>query len=148
MGNIASILVRAISDVIERMCFLLPDPDAGDSAAEDRDYCSASIGITGQPRLRITISVDHDLVRLLASNALGAGEPGVEEVKTGHFLLEMTNVIGGKFLLAWEEAQGRDLTMPVRNADEVFGGLTTDSSISVNLYYDSRRLNGQIDIFS
>ncbi len=148
MGDIESILRRAISEVVERMCFLLPDPEDGDLSAEGSEPVSASIGITGQPRLRISIHVDRDLARLMATNALGFEEIGVDDIKVGHFLLEIANVVGGKFLLVWDDSAGRDLTIPTPDADAVFGPLAASAALSVDMYYEGRSFAGRIDVFS
>ena len=121
MGDTANILKRAISDVVERMCFLLPDPEDEATSVQCGDCFQVSIGITGKPRLRITIKVDGDLARLMASNALGAEEIEIDERKIEHFILETANVIGGKVLLVWDGAAGRDLKIPSPEADKVFG---------------------------
>jgi CheY-specific phosphatase CheX len=148
MDDIASILRRAISEVVERMCFLLPDPEDGDSSTDGSRSVSASIGITGQPRLRISIHVDRDLAWLMATNALGSEEIEVDENKVGHFLLEIANVVGGKFLLVWDGSTGRDLTIPAPDADAVFGPLKASATVSIDMYYDGRRFDGRIDVFS
>jgi CheY-specific phosphatase CheX len=147
MGDIASILGRAISEVVERMCFLLPDPEDDDSPGEGWKYISASIGITGQPRLRITVNVDRDLARLMATNALGSQDIEVDEKKVEHFLLETANVICGKFLLVWDGSSGRDLTIPTPDADAVFGPLAATDTVSIDMYYEGKRFNGNIDVF-
>lgn len=148
MDDIANILGRAISEVVERMCFLLPDPEEDDSSVDCRDCMQASIGITGQPRLRITIKVDSELARLMASNALGAEEIAVDGKKIEHFLLETANVIGGKFLLVWNGAAGRDLTIPSPDADAVFGPLEEGATASVDLLYEGKCFSGRIDELS
>ncbi|OQA39347.1 MAG: hypothetical protein BWY50_02144 [Spirochaetes bacterium ADurb.Bin315] len=145
MGDIANILKRAISDVVERMCFLLPDPEDEASSVDCGDCVQAAIGITGKPRLRITIKVDGDLARLMASNALGAEEIEIDERKIEHFLLETANVIGGKFLLVWDGAAGRDLTIPSPEADRVFGPIEACATTSIVLHYERKRFSGIIE---
>jgi len=120
------------------MCFLVPDPDETDGIPEEASCFSASIGITGSPRYRITISVDCDLARLMASNALGFEEHAIEETKIRHFLLETVNVIGGKFLLMWDHSSGRDLTIPAEEPGLVFDSPSTNIIASLEMYYEGK----------
>ena len=139
-------LRTAISDVMERMFFLLPAPE--EVIPDDNEGYSVSIGITGTPRYYIELTFNRLLARTMTASALGIPEDGVDEEIAVQCLLETANIIAGVFLLGWGRESTRDITFPVVGNEAVFGSFVPLEQARLIMQFSGMTLAARLDSVS
>lgn len=146
MNGFLKSLKTAISNVMERMFFLLPDPDDGTDVGTVKGY-DVSIGITGNPRFRITLTFDPALASAMAANALG-GDAARDEGTVRKCLLEATNVVAGNVLQAWDDGKNREITLPSFRRGDIFGSVSFSESRTIGLRFEDQGVSVLIETVS
>jgi CheY-specific phosphatase CheX len=141
MSDLSKSLKTAIFNTMERMFFLLPDPD-GESAGTSGGY-SVSIGITGNPRYRLTLTFEPELAGAMAANALGM--PSADTATLKKCILEATNVIAGNFLQHWDDSQGRNITLPSLTREGVFERFVPRETDHTDFTFEGMRLMVRVE---
>ncbi len=141
MSDISQSLKTAIFNTMERMFFLLPDPDGeGDVISGGR---SVVIGITGAPRYLLTLVFEPDLADAMAANALG--KKGVDAAMLNKCLLEAANVIAGNFLHHWDGSYERNITLPSLDRGAVFDRFIPGDSRFARFTFEGMSLEVRIE---
>ena len=142
MNDILKSLKTAISNVMERMFFFLPDPEE-EGDCRPVDGTAVSIGVSGTPGYRVTLTFDPVLAQGMVVNALGVEKPDKAIVEK--CLLEAANIIAGNFLHNWQDAKGRELTLPSFNPNDIHKGAKSSESQTVTLWFDFRGVSATIE---
>lgn len=145
MSDLSKSLKTAISDVMERMFFLLPDPPDGDPWG-GADGLSVSVGITGNPLYRLTLVFDRDLARAMAVNILGISVDPKDYGTTNKCLLEAANVIAGNFLHLWDEGSERNITIPSLDRSRVFDRFTPHETLIYSYSFEGKGIVARMDM--
>ena len=103
---------------MERMFFLLPDPD-GETEIVETGGISVFIGITGEIRFLVTLAFDDELASRMTAGLLGPRAELDEGMKRA-CLLEAANIIAGIFLRCQAGGTDRNATLPSFQRDEIF----------------------------
>lgn len=144
MNDLLKSLKTAISDVMERMFFFLPDPE-GDGECPPEEGYAVYIGVSGNPRYRITLAFDPAIAAGMAANALGDGAAS-DMALVRKCLLEAANIIAGNFLHHWTRgAKGREITLPSFAADAIYPGAEPSGRQTVTLWFDFRGVSATIE---
>ena len=128
-------LKTAIFDVMEQMYFLLPDEDDGRSPALHNGY-TVSIGISRNPRHRITLLFDETLAGAMSGDLLGLDMDEIDTEIIQKCLKETANVIAGNFLLGFNSEENRNVTLPYMKKDDVFGEVTSHDTQEVTVSFN------------
>jgi CheY-specific phosphatase CheX len=144
MNDILKSLKAAIFDVMERMFFHIPDPDGETENCCGMEGYPVSIGITGEPRYRITMVFDPHLASEMAADALGTEtESRGETIRK--CLLETINIVAGNFLHRLEGETDRGITLPSFDASEIFGALVPVERRTASFRFGGRPVSAVIE---
>ncbi len=143
MNGFLKSLKAAIFNVMERMFFLLPDPDGGSAEFDGREF-SVTIGVTGVSPFRITLAFDPGLASAMTANALGKGYARDENTVL-KCLLEAANVIAGNLLQIWDGGEDREITLPSLRRDAVFGEVNFTERRELGMWFEDRRISVLIE---
>jgi len=88
-------LKEVLSDVMEKMFYMVPDDLEGESPSRDGEYL-AEISIEGKRRITLQFLLPESLAKQMASNFLPGREPSEEMVQD--VLREMANMVGGNLI--------------------------------------------------
>ena len=111
MSPLSKNLNAAISDVLEKMFFLLPDEERPqDRELENR--LAMHIGITGTPGYVITLEMEREFASALGADFLGIDADQIDEGLPVKCLQETANIVAGRFLLQFAPGGNRDVTLP------------------------------------
>ncbi|MCE5250237.1 chemotaxis protein CheX [bacterium] len=116
-------LKTVISDVMEKMYFLLPDAevDTINSYSSENHFLPIYIGIRGNPGYLLTFAFDRELAGSMAVDLLGVNETEVNDEIAEKCLKETANIIAGNFMLSFESQENLEITLPSARKQDIFG---------------------------
>lgn len=141
MSDLPKSLKTAIFNTMERMFFLLPDPD-GEDAVISTGY-SVFIGVTGKPRHRLILVFERELAIVMAVNTLG--KPLSDVSMLNKCLLEAANVIAGNLLHVWDESGDRNITLPTLDRDSVFPVFTPRETLVARFMFEGLGMEVRVE---
>jgi len=142
MSDLQKNLKEAIFNVMEQMFFFLPDEETAQGSPDIDVY----IGITGDPQYLISLFFDKMLAGRMATNLLGMENFDLDDETVRKNLQEAANIIGGRFLLSFENSENRNVTLPSLDHSKIFPGSSPIEAVELTVSYDSCPLRAKIEV--
>ena len=144
MEKMQGILRNSISDVLEKMYFLLPD-EKYLCADENNIKETVYIGIKGNPVYLLSFSTERELLLNMTADFMGLDESEINDETLRNCLHETANVIGGRVLLNFSNEHNRDITLPCKNRSDVFGDHRGENLLKVKMSFNGLAFNANIE---
>ncbi len=109
-------LRAAIFETFEKMFYIFLEPV---EASFGRSDMEAAVRFQGALNGQLTLSFPGDLARMMVRNMLNCGADDVTDGALEDCAKEAANVIGGRFLTAFEHRKSFDLSIPVFRRETV-----------------------------